>query len=95
MWWQLKPTRLIGISGLSVAGFIGFVVVTGTVNQLSFGPSRGRGGHGHGHGGSSGGQERAGHVEQSGNPVDSVEDSRRRGRGHGERGNRSPHGRGQ
>lgn len=40
MWWQIKPTRLVGIAGLSIAAVVAFIVTTGTLNELSFGPPR-------------------------------------------------------
>ncbi len=40
MWWQIKPTRLVGFSGLSVAAVIAFLVISGTLTELGFGPPR-------------------------------------------------------
>ena len=40
MWWQIKPTRLVGVSGLSIAAVIAFLVISGTLTELGFGPPR-------------------------------------------------------
>ena len=40
MWWQIKPTRLVGFSGLSIAAVIAFLVISGTLTELGFGPPR-------------------------------------------------------
>lgn len=40
MWWQIKPTRLVGVSGLSIAAVIAFLVISGTLTELEFGPPR-------------------------------------------------------
>ena len=40
MWWQIKPTRLVGVSGLSLAAVIAFLVISGTLTELGFGPPR-------------------------------------------------------
>ena len=36
MWWQIKPTRVVGVIGISVALIIAFLVGTGTVNLVWF-----------------------------------------------------------
>lgn len=38
MWWQMKPTRLLGVAGLSVAGVIALFVFAGTYSQLHWVP---------------------------------------------------------
>lgn len=38
MWWQLKPTRLLGVLGLSAAAVLAALVFTGTFSHLTFGP---------------------------------------------------------
>lgn len=38
MWWQIKPTRLVGVSGLIIAAVIAFLVISGTLTELGFGP---------------------------------------------------------
>lgn len=43
MWWQLKPTRLAGMVGLSVAVVTALVIFSGTLDDLTFGPARQRG----------------------------------------------------
>lgn len=40
MWWQIKPTRLVGVSGLSIAAVIAFLVISSTLTELGFGPPR-------------------------------------------------------
>ncbi|MCB1078819.1 MAG: PepSY domain-containing protein [Verrucomicrobiae bacterium] len=40
MWWQLKPTRLIGALGLSLAGVAAAIVFSGTFADLTFAPAR-------------------------------------------------------
>jgi len=51
MWWQIKPTRVIGVSSLSVAAVVAVFIFSGTLNQMNFGPARTRGGGGGGGGG--------------------------------------------
>ncbi len=43
MWWQIKPTRLLGVAGLSVAAVLAFVITSGALDELRFGPPRSRG----------------------------------------------------
>ena len=40
MWWQIKPTRLVGVGGLIIAAVIAFLVISGTLTELGFGPPR-------------------------------------------------------
>jgi len=40
MWWQMKPTRVIGVAGLSVAAVLGVVIFTGTIADHQFPPGR-------------------------------------------------------
>lgn len=40
MWWQMKPTRLIGISGLSFAAVLAALIFGGTLNHLTWGRVR-------------------------------------------------------
>lgn len=42
MWWQIKPTRLIGIAGLSVAGVLAFFIFAGTYSNLHWVPREAR-----------------------------------------------------
>lgn len=42
MWWQIKPTRLLGITGLSVAGVLAFCVFAGTYSNLHWTPRESR-----------------------------------------------------
>lgn len=42
MWWQIKPTRLIGIAGLSVAAVLAVAVFSGTFENLTYNGSSGR-----------------------------------------------------
>jgi len=44
MWWQLKPTRVLGVAGLSVAGVLAALVFTGTFQEANFGPAKSKGG---------------------------------------------------
>ena len=45
MWWQIKPTRLVGVAGISIAAVVAFLVtVGGTLEELEFSPPRSRGG---------------------------------------------------
>lgn len=39
MWWQMKPTRVLGICGISLAAVAALFVFGGTYNFLFFGPS--------------------------------------------------------
>ena len=43
MWWQMKPTRVVGIAGLSVAAVLGVVIFSGTIADHQFGPARSTG----------------------------------------------------
>ena len=38
MWWQLKPTRALGLTGLVLMGLVAFVVFSGVLNEMYFGP---------------------------------------------------------
>ncbi len=42
MWWQIKPSRLIGIAGLVAAGLIAGFVFSGTMANHTFGPPQQR-----------------------------------------------------
>lgn len=42
MWWQIKPTRLIGIAGLSVAAVLAFFIFAGTYSNLHWVPREAR-----------------------------------------------------
>ena len=42
MWWQMKPTRVLGIAGLSVAAVLAVIIFSGTINYLTFGPTQAR-----------------------------------------------------
>lgn len=42
MWWQMKPTRLLGVAGLSVAGVIALFVFAGTYSHLHWVPRAAR-----------------------------------------------------
>ncbi len=44
MWWQIKPTRVMGVAGLSVAAVIGFVIFAGTISHNNWVPRQSRGG---------------------------------------------------
>lgn len=44
MWWQIKPSRVIGIGGLALAAVIAGIVFTGTISNHTFGPPQKRGG---------------------------------------------------
>jgi hypothetical protein len=46
MWWQMKPTRLIGAVALSVALGIAALVMVGTADHLTFGDLRAKAGPG-------------------------------------------------
>ncbi len=48
MWWQMKPTRVLGVTAISVAAVIGFVIFSGTLNEMTFGPTSPRAGGGGG-----------------------------------------------
>ena len=52
MWWQIKPTRLLGVGAVSVAVVIAWLIIAGTLAELTFGPTSSRrgGGGGGGHG---------------------------------------------
>ena len=42
MWWQIKPTRLIGVTGLSVAAVLAFYIFAGTYSNLHWTPRESR-----------------------------------------------------
>jgi len=42
MWWQLKPTRVLGVLAVSLAAVVAAVIFSGTLKDLSFGPTRAR-----------------------------------------------------
>ena len=42
MWWQIKPTRLIGVAGLSVAVVLAFYIFAGTYSNLHWVPREAR-----------------------------------------------------
>lgn len=42
MWWQIKPTRLIGVAGLSVAAVLAFYIFSGTYSNLHWVPREAR-----------------------------------------------------
>lgn len=42
MWWQLKPTRFLGVTGLSVAAVLALLVFTGTFRNLHWVPREAR-----------------------------------------------------
>lgn len=42
MWWQIKPTRVLGVLAVSVAAVVAAVIFSGTLKDLSFGPTRAR-----------------------------------------------------
>jgi len=42
MWWQMKPTRALGVMGLSVAAVLSLVIFSGTFADLTFGPPQQR-----------------------------------------------------
>ena len=42
MWWQLKPTRVLGVLGLSGAAMVAFVIFSGALDDLTFGANRAR-----------------------------------------------------
>lgn len=42
MWWQIKPTRLLGVCAVSVAVAMASVIIMGTVLELNFGPTSAR-----------------------------------------------------
>lgn len=42
MWWQIKPTRLIGVAGLSVAAVLAFYIFAGTYSNLHWVPREAR-----------------------------------------------------
>lgn len=44
MWWQIKPTRLMGVAGLTIAALLAAFVFTGTFSDLTFVPRKSRGG---------------------------------------------------
>ncbi len=44
MWWQMKPTRVLGICGLSLAAVAALFVFGGTYNSIFFGPAQQKGG---------------------------------------------------
>ncbi len=44
MWWQIKPTRVLGVAGLSVAAVIGFVIFAGTLSHNNWVPRGSKGG---------------------------------------------------
>ncbi len=44
MWWQIKPTRLLGIGGLGIAVVMAVLIFTGTFKTLTFGPTQSKGG---------------------------------------------------
>lgn len=43
MWWQMKPTRVIGIASLSLAGVLGVVIFSATIADQQFAPARSSG----------------------------------------------------
>ena len=43
MWWQMKPTRVLGVVGISIATVLALLVFTGTFRGLTFGPTQTRG----------------------------------------------------
>ncbi len=43
MWWQIKPSRVLGLGAITVAAIIGFGVFSGALWEIGFGPSRSRG----------------------------------------------------
>lgn len=42
MWWQLKPTRVIGVLGLSFAAVIALIIFSGALDDMTFGATRAR-----------------------------------------------------
>ena len=48
MWWQMKPTRVIGVAAISLALGLGLVVIGGTLAELQFGNVQKRTGPGDG-----------------------------------------------
>lgn len=58
MWWQMKPSRVIGLGGLAVAVVLAGVVFSGTISSYTFGPAQQRssGGPPAGGGGKRGGK---------------------------------------
>ncbi|MEC5127407.1 PepSY domain-containing protein [Verrucomicrobiales bacterium BCK34] len=44
MWWQIKPTRVLGVAGLSVAAVVGFVIFAGTLSHNHWVPRQSKGG---------------------------------------------------
>jgi hypothetical protein len=48
MWWQMKPTRVIGVAAISLALGLGLVVIGGTLAELQFGNVQRRTGPGDG-----------------------------------------------
>lgn len=42
MWWQMKPTRLIGIASLCLAGLVAAYVFSGTYSNLYWTPQQGK-----------------------------------------------------
>lgn len=38
MWWQIKPTRLIGVAGLSIAAVLALIIFSGTYSNLHWAP---------------------------------------------------------
>lgn len=42
MWWQLKPTRVLGVLGLSFAAGLAFIIFSGALDDLTFGAPRAR-----------------------------------------------------
>jgi hypothetical protein len=48
MWWQMKPTRVIGVAAISLALGLGMVIIGGTLAELQFGNVQRRTGPGDG-----------------------------------------------
>ncbi|MDF1739999.1 MAG: PepSY domain-containing protein [Verrucomicrobiales bacterium] len=44
MWWQIKPTRVLGVVGLSVAAVVAFVIFAGTLSHNNWVPRQSKGG---------------------------------------------------
>lgn len=42
MWWQIKPARVLGVLAMSLAGAVAAVIFSGTLKDMSFGPTRAR-----------------------------------------------------
>lgn len=43
MWWQLKPTRALGLTGLLVMALVAFVVFWGALDEMYYGPPNAKG----------------------------------------------------